>query len=153
MGLFFALFVVKFQSDEFIIGTALNIFAGGLTVFLLRTLFQVKGTFQGTPDRPVVGLPQVDLGFLKQIPFLGDVLDGSSLFIFLTWGLVALMWAFVYRTPWGFWIRAAGEEPGTLRTAGISVCASWSATLRRFLRPGRGPAGPGQCDHVCRGHE
>ena len=30
------------------------------------------------------------------------------------------MWAFVYRTPWGFWIRAAGEEPGTLRTAGIS---------------------------------
>ena len=29
VGLFFALFVVKFKSDEFIIGTALNIFAGG----------------------------------------------------------------------------------------------------------------------------
>ena len=28
LGLFFALFVVKFKSDEFIIGTALNIFAG-----------------------------------------------------------------------------------------------------------------------------
>ena len=27
VGLFFALFVVKFRSDEFIIGTALNIFA------------------------------------------------------------------------------------------------------------------------------
>ena len=78
VGLFFALFVVKFQSDEFIIGTALNIFAGGLTVFLLRTLFQVKGTFQGTPDRPVVGLPQVDLGFLKQIPFLGAVQSDKS---------------------------------------------------------------------------
>lgn len=119
VGLFFALFVVKFRSDEFIIGTALNIFAGGLTVFLLRALFQVKGTFQGTPGRPVVGLPQVDLGILKRIPFLGEVLDGSSLFILLTWGLVALMWVFVYRTPWGFWIRAAGEEPNTLRTAGI----------------------------------
>ena len=119
VGLFFALFVVKFRSDEFIIGTALNIFAGGLTVFLLRALFQVKGTFQGTPGRPVVGLPQVDLGILKRIPCLGEVLDGSSLFILLTWGLVALMWVFVYRTPWGFWIRAAGEEPNTLRTAGI----------------------------------
>ena len=71
VGLFFALFVVKFQSDEFIIGTALNIFAGGLTVFLLRTLFQVKGTFQGTPDRPVVGLPQVDLGFFEADPLPG----------------------------------------------------------------------------------
>ena len=84
-GLFFALFVVKLKSDEFIIGTALNIFAGGLTVFLLRALFQVKGTFQGTPDRPVMGLPQVDLGALKRIPILGEILDGSSLFVFLTW--------------------------------------------------------------------
>ena len=119
-GLFFALFVVKFKSDEFIIGTALNIFAGGLTVFLLRSLFQVKGTFQGTADRPVVGLPTVELPFLRRVPFLGQVLDESSLFIFLTWGLVLLMWLLVYRTPWGFWIRAAGEQPGTLRTAGIS---------------------------------
>lgn len=120
VGLFFALLVVKFKSDEFIIGTALNIFAGGVTVFLLRSLFQVKGTFQGTADRPVVGLPKVNLGILKEIPFLGPILDGSSLFILLTWVLVLVMWAFVYRTPWGFWIRAAGERPDTLRTAGIS---------------------------------
>lgn len=120
VGLFFALMVVKFKSDEFIIGTALNIFAGGLTVFLLRSLFHVTGTFRGTPDQPVVGLPTVDLGFLKKIPFLGPVLDGSSVFILLTWGLVALMWVLVYRTPWGFWIRAAGEQPNTLRTAGVS---------------------------------
>ena len=44
-GLFFALFVVKLKSDEFIIGTALNIFAGGLTVFLLRALFQIQFLF------------------------------------------------------------------------------------------------------------
>lgn len=120
VGLFFALFVVKFKSDEFIIGTALNILAGGLTVFLLRSLFQVKGTFQGTPDRPVVGLPKVNLGILAKIPVIGPILDGSSVFILLTWLLVLAMWVFVYRTPWGFWIRAAGEKPDTLRTAGIN---------------------------------
>lgn len=120
VGLFFALFVVKFKSDEFIIGTALNILAGGLTVFLLRSLFQVKGTFQGTPDRPVVGLPRVNLGILAKIPVIGPILDGSSVFILLTWLLVLVMWVFVYRTPWGFWIRAAGEKPDTLRTAGIN---------------------------------
>lgn len=120
VGLFFALFVVKFKSDEFIIGTALNILAGGLTVFLLRSLFQVKGTFQGTPNRPVVGLPKVNLGILAKIPVIGPILDGSSVFILLTWLLVLAMWVFVYRTPWGFWIRAAGEKPDTLRTAGIN---------------------------------
>ena len=120
VGLFFALFVVKFKSDEFIIGTALNIFAGGLTVFLLRALFQVKGSFQGTADRPVVGLPRVDLGVLREIPFFGPLLDNSSIFILLTWILVLLMWILVYRTPWGLWIRAAGERPDALRTAGIS---------------------------------
>ena len=120
VGLFFALFVVKFKSDEFIIGTALNIFAGGLTVFLLRALFQVKGSFQGTADRPVMGLPRVDLGVLREIPFFGPLLDNSSIFILLTWILVLLMWILVYRTPWGLWIRAAGERPDALRTAGIS---------------------------------
>lgn len=115
VGLFFALFVVKFRSDEFIIGTALNIFAEGLTVFLLWALFGVRGTLRTT-----AGLPTLDLGWLKGIPFVGQVLSGNSLFIYLTWILVGLMWVLVYRTPYGFWVRAAGEKPGTLQTAGIS---------------------------------
>ena len=45
IGIFFAVFVVKLKSDEFIIGMALNTFAAGTTVFLLRSIFGVKGTF------------------------------------------------------------------------------------------------------------
>lgn len=115
VGLFFALFVVKFKSDEFIIGTALNILAGGLTTFLLWAIFHVRGTV-----RTEYGLPTVDLGILGKIPFVGQIISGNSLFVYLTVALVAIMWALVYRTPVGFWIRAAGEHPGTLRTAGIS---------------------------------
>ena len=115
VGLFFALFVVKFKSDEFIIGTALNILADGLTVFLLWALFGVRGTLRTTE-----GMPTVDLGFIGKIPFVGEILSGNSLFVYLTWGLVFLMFMLVYRTPYGFWVRAAGEKPGTLSTAGIS---------------------------------
>ena len=114
-GLFFALFVVKFKSDEFIIGTALNIFAGGLTTFLLWAMFDVRGTV-----RTEYGLPTVDLGILGKIPFLGEIISGNSLFVYVTVLLVFLMWTVVYKTPWGFWVRAAGEHPGTLCTAGIS---------------------------------
>ena len=115
VGLFFALFVVKLRSDEFIIGTALNIFADGLTVFLLWALFGIRGTL-----RTEFGLPSWDLGIIGDIPFVGEILSGSSMFVYVTWGLVFAMWLLVYRTPWGFWVRAAGEKPGTLRTAGIS---------------------------------
>lgn len=31
-----------------------------------------------------------------------------------------LVWIFLYRTPYGFWLRAAGEHPEALETAGIS---------------------------------
>ena len=115
VGLFYALFVVKFKSDEFIIGTALNILAGGLTTFLLWALFGVRGTL-----RTEAGLPVIKLGILEKIPFLGPIISGNSLFIYVTVFLVWVMWVFIYRTRWGFWIRAAGEHPGTLRTAGIS---------------------------------
>lgn len=113
VGLFFALFTVKFRSDEFIIGTALNTFALGLTSFLSRSIFGTAGT-KGNPALPTLRLPLLD-----RIPFLGEVLSGNSLLVYVTWVLVLAMWAFVYKTPYGFWLRAAGEKPETLRTAGI----------------------------------
>lgn len=68
LGLFYYLFVIKFHSDEFIIGVALNIFAGGLTVFLLRTIFKVKGSFTGPG---IVPLPMVHIPGVSSIPVLG----------------------------------------------------------------------------------
>lgn len=68
LGLFYYLFVIKFHSDEFIIGVALNIFAGGLTVFLLRTIFKVKGSFTGPG---IVPLPTVHIPGVSSIPVLG----------------------------------------------------------------------------------
>lgn len=114
VGLFFALFTVQFRSDEFIIGTALNTFALGLTSFLSRSIFGSAGT-KGNPALPNIRIPLLD-----RAPFLGEVLSGHSLMVYVTWALVLVMWAFVYRTPYGFWLRCSGEKPETLRTAGIA---------------------------------
>ena len=118
VGIFFAIFVVKLKSDEFIIGMALNTFAGGLTVYLLRSIFGVKGTFS---DKGIVSLPTVHFDFLEGIPVIDPLLNDNSLFVYLTWILVLLTWLFLYRTPYGFWLRAAGEHPKSLETAGISA--------------------------------
>ena len=116
VGLLFALFVVKLRSDEFIIGCALNTFAAGATAYLSRAIFGLSGT----SGHHVTSLPRLHLNFLNHIPFLGKILNHHSVFVYVTWILVLLMWLFVYKTPWGFWLRASGEEPETLRTAGKS---------------------------------
>lgn len=52
IGIIFALFVIKLESDEFIVGIAINMFAGGLTMFLLRSIFGVKGAFSSPKIQP-----------------------------------------------------------------------------------------------------
>ena len=96
-----------------LVGRALNTFALGLTTYLSRSVFGTSGA-KGFPS-----LPTVDLPLLDKIPFLGAVLNGHSLFVYLTWLFVLVLWVFIYKTPYGFWLRASGEKPETLRTAGI----------------------------------
>jgi general nucleoside transport system permease protein len=117
LGLFYYVFSVTFKSDEFVIGVALNILAGGLTVFLLRTLFGVKGSFSGPG---IVPLPTLNFPWLEQIPVLGTILSGNSLLVYISWILVFLCWLMLYKTPLGFHLRAAGEAPEALRASGVN---------------------------------
>ena len=117
IGLFFGLFVIRFKSDEFIIGVALNIFAGAVTVFLLRTLFDVKGSFSDPGIKP---LPKINLPFLEEIPFIGKILNNNSVLVYVSWVLVFICWLVLYKTPFGFRLRAAGEKPDALLALGKS---------------------------------
>ena len=103
---------------------ALNTFALGLTGFLSRSIFGASGT-KGNPFLPSLRLPGIE-----SIPFLGKILSGNSLFVYLTLLFVLLLWLFLYKTPYGFWLRASGEKPETLRTAGITPQSSsgWQAS-------------------------
>ena len=115
LGLFYYVFSIKFKSDEFVIGVALNILAGGLTVFLLRTLFGVKGSFSGPG---IVPLPTLRFAWLEQIPVLGTIVSGNTLLVYVSWLLVFLCWVLLYKTPLGFHLRASGEAPEALRASG-----------------------------------
>ncbi|MDD3337035.1 MAG: ABC transporter permease [Eubacteriales bacterium] len=117
LGLFYYVFVIRFHSDEFIIGVALNIFAGGLTVFLLRTLFKVKGSFS---DPRIVSLPTLTIPGIENIPVLGQLLSGNTLLVYVSWILVPVIWWMIYKTPWGFHLRASGEHPEALAACGKS---------------------------------
>lgn len=117
IGLIYGFFVIELKSDEFIIGIAINILAGGLTIFLLRSIFGVKGAFSSPA---IVPLPTLKFGILKQIPLLNIILNNHSIFVYISWILVFLSYIFLYKTPYGMWLRAAGEHPEALESTGIS---------------------------------
>ena len=120
LGAFFGLFVIEFKSDEYVIGVALNIFAGGLTVFLLRTIFGVAGAFSGTDALPIHPLPVIQIPLIQDIPIIGHLLSGNTLLVYVSWIMVIISYVIIYRTPLGFWMRASGENPEALRAAGKS---------------------------------
>lgn len=112
-GLFYGVFVIKFKSDEFIIGVALNMFAVALTTFLLRSIPGQSGSFHPETGA-VVPLPTFSLGSI------GGSSVNLSMMVPVSWVLVAICWVMLYRTPMGFWLHASGEHPESLRSVGRS---------------------------------
>ncbi len=117
IGLFFSFMVVKLKADEFIVGIAINIFAGGLTVFLLRSIFGVKGAFS---SEQIIAIPRLHIPLLENIYFLDMIFNNHSVTVYISWLLVILVTIFLYKTPYGMWLRAAGEYPEALDTVGVS---------------------------------
>ena len=108
LGAFYGLFVIRYKSDEFIIGVALNIFAVAITTFLLRSIPGQTGSFHPTT------------GAVVKLPSLTIAGSNVSLMVPLSWILVAAAWVMLYRTPFGFWLHASGEHPESLRSVGRS---------------------------------
>ena len=108
LGAFYGLFVIRFKSDEFIIGVALNIFAAAMTTFMLRSIPGQKGSFHPATGA-VIKLPTITIAGMN-----------FSMMVPLSWLLVLLAWIMIYRTPLGFWLHASGEHPDSLRSVGRS---------------------------------
>ena len=109
---------VSFGSDAIVLGVAVNLLAVGLTSFLIRTVFGTRGTFS---DPALQGLDAIHVPGLDKIPFLGPVLDGHSLLVYLSWLAVPALAILLYRHPWGLRLRGIGERPDAAASLGVSV--------------------------------
>lgn len=109
---------VTFGADAIVLGVAVNLLAVGLTSFLIRTVFGTRGTFS---DPALQGLDAIHIPGLDKIPFLGPVLDGHSLLVYLSWLAVPALAILLYRHPWGLRLRGIGERPDAAASLGVSV--------------------------------
>lgn len=118
MALIFILFAVVLKMDEFITGIGLNLFAVGLTTYMLRQIFKVKGAFS-SPE--IVSIPKIDIPIIKDIPILGEIISGHNLIVYLTILATIFVTYVVFKTRFGLRLRAAGYNRTCLDTSGVSA--------------------------------
>lgn len=96
---------IRFRANQNISGTAINIIAGALTIYLLRIIFHTEGI-----SPAVAKLPSWGVGDLSFNPI-----------VYLSFILVPISWFVVYKTKYGLYMRAVGEHPAAADTMGIKV--------------------------------
>jgi ABC-type uncharacterized transport system permease subunit len=111
----FACFTVGFKADQIITGTAITMFALGLTGTLYRTLFGTSGVALNTPTTGAVAIPG-----LSSIPLIGPGIFQQPIVTYVTMLLAPLLAWWLQRTHRGLALRAIGEYPDAAIAAGVA---------------------------------
>ena len=126
MGLLHGFACITNRGDQVVSGLAINVLASGLTIVLGIAWFSQGGQ---TPALAAearftpIDLPLIEV--IAKTPFIGrfleTVINGHNLLVYVALLAVPLTWWIVYKTRFGLRLRAVGENPLAVDTAGISV--------------------------------
>jgi general nucleoside transport system permease protein len=120
MALIHAVVAIRFRADQIVSGIAINIFAAGLTLFLVNRIYGIQDVGHISPAE---ALPNFFIPGLDQIPFIGQVFFQQNVIVYVALVLLLLVHVVLFRTRLGLRIRAVGEHPQAADTAGINVYA------------------------------
>ncbi|WP_404469205.1 ABC transporter permease [Sutcliffiella horikoshii] len=119
MGLVFSLLhafaSINLHANQIISGTAINMIAAAITVFLARNI-------TGSGNIQISTLKPFNVPFLSDIPVIGSLLFTRT--YATTWLVLAILIVsafMLYKTPFGLRLRSCGEHPHAAEAAGISV--------------------------------
>jgi len=110
----FGVVCIEFKADQIIAGLAVWLIALGFAPFMSQVIYG------GPNTASVASLETYTVPVLSEIPFFGALFD-ASLMVYLMFVAVVASWYTLYRTTFGRWVRASGENPKALDTAGVSV--------------------------------
>ncbi len=114
-SLLLAFFHLRLRTNLVLTCIALNSMSSGLTVFILFLLTGDRGVSTALRS---VDLPRISIPLLEDIPFVRDVLSGQNVLTYMAIAVVVLVAILLYKTRLGTYIRAVGENPQAVATAG-----------------------------------
>lgn len=127
MSLLHGVATIRYKGDHVVSGMALNFLASGLTLVLGQAWFEQGGQTPMLSNEQrftPIFLPGADY-LAANVPVLGPfyktVLSGHTILVYLAFVVVAAMVFLLGHTRFGLRLRAVGEEPNAVDTAGISV--------------------------------
>jgi simple sugar transport system permease protein len=126
-----AVMAIRYLAQQIIVGVVLNVLAIGITNFLYQQwLVENESTVNFPGTLPIISIP-----FLADIPILGPVLFQNRITVFLSIGIVILVWFVLFKTKLGLRARSVGENPLAADTVGINVGRTrfWWVTLGGLL--------------------
>jgi general nucleoside transport system permease protein len=128
IGLVHGFACITHHGNQVVSGMALNITVSGLTVVLGYAWFHEGGqTPLLGPGARFAPIELPGVAALGAVPGLGlvyrEVLSGHNLLVYIAAVAVPAVAWILYRTRFGLRLRAVGESPGAVDTAGISVAA------------------------------
>lgn len=117
---------ITFRGNQLISGVALNFLASGVTVLIAQDWFGQGGR---TPSLLAGGrFDPITLPFaeaLRDVPVLGplyyELISGHTILVYVAFLMVPLTWWVLFQTRFGLRLRAVGEAPEAVDTAGVSV--------------------------------
>ncbi|MRX70657.1 ABC transporter permease [Bacillus lacus] len=116
-SLLHALATITFRADQVVSGVAINFLALGLTLFLVKNIYE-----KGQTDRISVSFNKFDVPFLSDIPVIGPLFfSGGYITSYLAILTAVASWYVIYKTPFGLRLRSVGEHPMAADTMGINV--------------------------------
>ena len=117
---------ITFRGNQLISGVAINFLAAGLTVLIAQSWFKQGGrtpSLIGNARFEPITLPFAEA--LQNVPFLGpiyyELISGHSILVYAAFTAVPFTWWLLFRTRFGLRLRAVGENPAAVDTAGVSV--------------------------------
>ncbi|HJV17800.1 MAG TPA: ABC transporter permease [Bacillales bacterium] len=108
---------ITFRADHTVSGVAINLLAAGLTLFLVKLIYN-----KGETDIIKYSFSKIDVPILKDIPVIGKIFFQNTYWTSFVAILVAILaWYIIYKTPFGLRLRSVGEHPMAADTMGINV--------------------------------
>ncbi|UWR14507.1 ABC transporter permease [Sulfitobacter sp. M368] len=117
---------ITFRGNQLISGVAINFLAAGMTVLIAQDWFKQGGrTPSLTGDARFEGITLPGADAMADVPIIGplysELISGHSILVYMALAAVPATWWLLYRTRFGLRLRAVGENPAAVDTAGVSV--------------------------------
>jgi general nucleoside transport system permease protein len=116
LGLVHGVLSIKYKTNQIISGTAINIFATGMTSYISARFMQANQELNNPGTFKPITIPG-----LSEIPFFGPILFSNSIFVYAMFIFLGLLHYGLFYTRWGLRHRSVGEHPRAADTLGINV--------------------------------